>query len=363
MGGGGRQRHGGEQRPDRALDPEVGDRQVREGGPDSVDHQVAPAEDGGDDGRHPQWRARQGGPDAAEAEEGDRGQQHRDRRVDGALRPEAGDQHGERCDHGRGDQGTRCGQREQPERRRRHDRTDEADETGVAEVAEPAGVLCSDDVERDQAEADDAQRLTGHPQTATGEGPGTAEGDARQGEQDEGASAHAQPAPGHGQERDGRDQQAEGAERQQDPRHRRAAQPRCIEVGRPVVGAGTPGCGVRRRVGQERAGRGGGERPRPDRHRGHRGRLASESGQQQVRALEGGEELDRRGPGQWKGAASADLRRHGEQRVAVGAARRIGVRRHACQYLTHGVPVPSAAALRSPEYPGSGGLRPRPRRR
>ncbi len=45
------------------------------------------------------------------------------------------------------------------------------------------------------------------------------------------------------------------------------------------------------------------------------------------------EELDRRGPGQGEGAAPADLGSLGEQGVAVGAARRIGVRRHESEYL------------------------------
>ncbi len=305
---------------------------VREGGMrrdpiQSGAQDVEPSEGAGDDGGDPQRRAGHGDSEAAEGDQHEGCDQHRDRSVHGHLRPDAGDQHGERRHQGRGDERPGEGQQQHRQGHRADDRAGGRDEGGITDVAEPPGVAGTDDVERHQPEAHHGEGLAGHPQTAAGEEVGAAEGARSENEQDEGAAADTEPAPRHGQERHRGHEETERSERQQDPRDRGSGQPRAFDVLTPCrTGIGPARGGVRRRARQQRTGRGrdadGG------RSRQRSCRLLPQAREKQVGPLQRREELHRAGAGQRQGTAGAGLRCLRKGGTAVGAAGRIGVRRH-----------------------------------
>ena len=94
--------------------------------------------------------------------------------------------------------------------------TDQADQLLEGEVAEPAGVVGTHDVEHQEPEGHGGERLGGDREAAAAEHDARRSGGAGQGDQDGGAATDAEPGPGDGQEDDGGDQQAGRPEPQQD---------------------------------------------------------------------------------------------------------------------------------------------------
>ena len=114
---------------------------------------------------------------------------------------------------------------------------DDQGQLGRRALAEPAGAIGADQVERQQAEGDRAQRLAGHAEASRGQPAAEAGGGDREPGQHSGAAADAEPRPGHREEDDRGDEQAQGAQAEQDGGHRRGSQ------------AGPSGSGTRRGIG------------------------------------------------------------------------------------------------------------------
>ena len=121
----------------------------------------------------------------------------------------------------------------------------------VARRPQPAGVLGADQVEHDQPQRDDGERLGGDPEVAAGEPLAGERGRDGQPDQDRGPAADAEPRPGDGQEDHGRDEQAGGAEPEQDLGDRGGAEAAAgAGRGGRRVGAGT-GSAYERTAGAE----------------------------------------------------------------------------------------------------------------
>ena len=254
-----------------------------------------------------------------------------------ACAPTPATEHGERSHYSGGDERARCrSAASRPSDTVATTDADEGDEAGVAEVAEPAR---RGGRRRRRARPDRGRRRSvprrpsaGRDRRRSGHrrerrrsaraGPGCARP----------RPASSTPRPGTSPRRPagrGRPGSA-GSWARTRPRSRGASR----SAGRGGAGATTRG-GVRLDVGQERAGvrsRHGSDRHGSDRA-GRRHRRLAEGGEELVGTLQRREELDGGGPRQRESTA---LQTCGEPRgagAAVGAARRIGVRRHECQYL------------------------------